>query len=81
MLPKYKRVLLKLSGEALLGKADYGIELGGVVEQILVDPKNPNVLWALVGPRYSGQAPRLYRGGRDGHWEPLDLGAFQPGGE
>ena len=62
------------------GKADYGIELGGVVEQILVDPKNPNVLWALVGPRYSGQAPRLYRGGRDGHWEPLDLGAFQPGG-
>mgnify|MGYP005848665221 FL=1 len=61
------------------GKADYGIELGGVVEQILVDPKNPNVLWALVGPRYSGQAPRLYRGGRDGHWEPLDLGAFQPG--
>lgn len=62
------------------GKADYGIELGGVAEQILVDPKNPNVLWALVGPRYSGQAPRLYRGGRDGHWQPLDLGAFQPGG-
>lgn len=41
------------------GKADYGIELGGVAQQILVDPKNPNVLWALVGPRYSGQAPRL----------------------
>ena len=24
--PKYKRILLKLSGEALLGKADYGID-------------------------------------------------------
>ncbi len=61
------------------GKADYGIALGGSVEQILVDPRNPNVLWALVTPRYSGSASRLYRGGRDGHWEPLDLGAFQPG--
>jgi len=62
------------------GKADFGIDLGGVVEQILVDPKNPNVLWALVSPRYSGSPLRLYRGGRDGHWEPLGLGAFQPGG-
>ncbi|RUA07432.1 MAG: UMP kinase [Fusobacteria bacterium] len=26
MTPKYKRVLLKLSGEALMGKQDYGIE-------------------------------------------------------
>ncbi|MFN0203079.1 MAG: UMP kinase [Bacteroidia bacterium] len=26
MTPKYKRVLLKLSGEALMGKANYGIE-------------------------------------------------------
>ncbi|HST27262.1 MAG TPA: UMP kinase, partial [Rudaea sp.] len=24
--PKYKRILLKLSGEALLGEADYGID-------------------------------------------------------
>jgi uridylate kinase len=24
--PKYKRVLLKLSGEALMGDADYGIQ-------------------------------------------------------
>lgn len=62
------------------GKADYGIELGGVVEQILVDPENSNVLWALVSPRYSGSPLRLYRGGPEGHWEPLDLGAFRPGG-
>jgi uridylate kinase len=26
MTPKYKRVLLKLSGEALMGKQEYGIE-------------------------------------------------------
>ncbi len=24
--PKYRRILLKLSGEALLGEADYGID-------------------------------------------------------
>ncbi|HOR00926.1 MAG TPA: hypothetical protein PLJ35_19095 [Anaerolineae bacterium] len=63
------------------GKADGGTGLGGMAEEILIDPKNPNVLWAVVSPRYSGSAARLYRGGRDGHWEPLDLGAFQQGGD
>ena len=37
MKPKYKRVLIKLSGEALAGKAGHGLDenvISGVVEQI-----------------------------------------------
>jgi len=37
MKPKYKRILLKLSGEALMGKAGYGIDaavLESFAEQI-----------------------------------------------
>jgi len=44
-------------GGRIWGKADYGIELGGVAEQMLVDPKNPNVLWASAAPaRYEGES-------------------------
>jgi len=55
------------------GKADWGIGYGGWVSQILVDPNNPNVLWAVANL----PAPDLWRGGRDGHWERLDLAPFR----
>ncbi len=57
------------------GKADWGM-WGGSVSQILVHPNNPNVLWAI-----NDSGPYLWRGGRDGHWELLDLGPFGPGCE
>ena len=37
--PKYRRVLLKISGEALMGKEAYGIDTG-TVERIAVDVKD-----------------------------------------
>ena len=35
--PKYKRILLKISGEALIGKSDYGIDpdiMNNIAEQV-----------------------------------------------
>ena len=62
------------------GKADWGIEWGGWTTDILVDPTNPNILWAVVrtAGRHGWPPGDLYRGGRDGHWEKLSLGPFTP---
>ena len=62
------------------GKADWGIDWGGWTTDILVDPTNPNILWAVVRTSgHHGWPPGdLYRGGRDGHWEKLNLGQFTP---
>ena len=38
-VPKYRRALLKVSGEALMGKEGYGIDVG-TVERIASDIKN-----------------------------------------
>lgn len=61
------------------GKADDGVsagEGGAWVNAILIDPNNPNVLWAHVRPwtRHDWPQGLVYRGGRDGHWEQLPLG-------
>jgi uridylate kinase len=37
-VPKYRRILLKISGEALMGEASYGIDIG-TVERIAADIK------------------------------------------
>ena len=37
-VPKYRRILLKISGEALMGPASYGIDVG-TVERIAADIK------------------------------------------
>ena len=62
------------------GKADWGVAGGGWVTDILVNPTNPNILWAVVrdGARHGWPPGDLYRGGRDGHWERLDLKQFTP---
>jgi uncharacterized repeat protein (TIGR01451 family) len=62
-------------------KADYGTELGhqyGWVGAILVNPSNPNVIWAHVRAPFRHDWPRgyVYRGGRAGTWERLPLGEF-----
>jgi uncharacterized repeat protein (TIGR01451 family) len=62
-------------------KADYGVEIGyrsAWVGAILINPKNPNVIWAHVRPGIRHGWPRgyVYRGGRDGTWERLPLGEF-----
>ncbi|HNW31495.1 MAG TPA: UMP kinase [Caldisericia bacterium] len=48
--PKYKRILLKLSGEALLGGQPYGIDIKYIndVSKILVDLHNNGVEVAIV---------------------------------
>lgn len=62
------------------GKADWGIPWGGWVTDILVNPTRPGMLWAVVrdGARHGWPPGDLYRGGRDGHWERLDLKQFTP---
>ncbi len=51
------------------------------VSDILVDPTNPNILWAIARASRDGLPPRglLFRGGRDGHWERLALQQYEPG--
>ena len=62
------------------GKADWGVAGGGWVTDILANPTTPSTLWAVVrdGARHGWPPGDLYRGGRDGHWERLDLGRFAP---
>jgi hypothetical protein len=62
------------------GKADEGIPPSSWASDILVDPNNPNILWAVVrSGGHRGWPPGdLYRGGRAGQWERLDLGQFEP---
>ncbi len=45
--PKYKRVLLKISGEALMGGLDYGLDTG-TVDRIAQDIKNVQALGVEV---------------------------------
>jgi len=45
--PHYKRILLKLSGEALMGEKGFGIE-EPIVAQIADDPMTPEAALALV---------------------------------
>ncbi|HPA01733.1 MAG TPA: UMP kinase, partial [Chiayiivirga sp.] len=48
--PKYRRILLKLSGEALMGAADYGIdpEVLGRLAREVVELQNDGVEVGLV---------------------------------
>ena len=46
--PKYKRILLKLSGEALLGERKFGID-GGVLYQIAKELKEVHELGVQIG--------------------------------
>ncbi len=61
------------------GRADDGMFSGpgAGVSSIVIDPVDPNIFFANV--RYAGRfgwpLGTLFRGGRDGHWEQLDVGA------
>jgi len=75
---EYDAVLLKSSDRGRTwGKADDGMfgGPGGTVGQILIDPTDPNIIFANM--RYAGRfgwpLGSLFRGGRDGHWEQLDV--------
>ncbi|NTU61178.1 MAG: uridine monophosphate kinase [Caldiserica bacterium] len=48
--PKYRRILLKLSGESLLGEKSFGIDVNFItkVAQVLIDLHNQNVQIAIV---------------------------------
>lgn len=48
--PKYRRILLKLSGESLLGEKGFGIDVNFItkVAQVLIDLHNQNVQIAIV---------------------------------
>ncbi|MCW3462274.1 UMP kinase [Chitinophaga nivalis] len=59
MLPKYKRILLKLSGEALMGDANYGID-PKVVSQYAYDIKSITDLGVQVAIVIGGG--NIYRG-------------------
>lgn len=54
--------------------------LGSWASDILVNPNDPGMLWAVVRSNRRDLAPAgvLYRGDRDGHWQRLSLGAFEP---
>jgi len=61
--PKYKRVMLKLSGEALMGSLDYGIDRGAVegFAQVIADVRDDGVEVAIVCG-----AGNIFRGSREG---------------
>lgn len=59
MLPKYKRILLKLSGEALMGDANYGID-HKVISQYAYDIKSVTDLGVQVAIVIGGG--NIYRG-------------------
>lgn len=59
MLPKYKRILLKLSGEALMGEANYGID-PKVITQYAYDIKSVTDLGVQVAIVIGGG--NIYRG-------------------
>lgn len=59
MLPKYKRILLKLSGEALMGDANYGID-PKVITQYAYDIKAVTDLGVQVAIVIGGG--NIYRG-------------------
>src|SRR4051794_8638027 len=46
-IPKYRRVLLKVSGEALMGSQSYGIEVAAV-ERIAADVKEASDVGAQI---------------------------------
>jgi len=75
---EYNAVILKSTdGGRTWGKADLGISawVNYAVRAIVIDPTNPNILYANVryGGRFGWPEGWVYRGGRDGHWEPLNL--------
>ena len=39
MLPKYKRILLKLSGESLMGDKSFGFDFGGTYDEVIPNKK------------------------------------------
>ncbi len=45
--PKYKRVLLKISGEALMGEKDYGLD-SQMIERVAADTRDAKALGAQV---------------------------------
>ena len=59
MKPHYKRVLLKLSGEALLGSEDYGVD-PTVIKRIALEIKELNQLGVEVGVVIGGG--NIFRG-------------------
>ena len=59
MLPKYKRILLKLSGEALMGDKNYGFDTG-VINQYAQDIKSITELGVQVAIVIGGG--NIYRG-------------------
>jgi hypothetical protein len=73
-------ILKSTDGGRTWGKADWGIPYGNYTTDILIDPNNPNILWAAVRGegRHTWPPGLVYRGGRDGHWEQLDMGKFTP---
>ena len=50
MLPKYTRVLLKLSGEALMGDKNFGFD-NAVIAQYAADIQNDRGSWSSGGHR------------------------------
>lgn len=59
MLPKYKRILLKLSGEALMGDKSYGFDTN-VINQYAKDIKDVIELGVQVAVVIGGG--NIYRG-------------------
>jgi uridylate kinase len=59
MTPRYKRILLKLSGEALMGEAGYGID-AGVLETFAEEVKSIHDLGIEIGIVIGGG--NIYRG-------------------
>ncbi|ATL46758.1 UMP kinase [Chitinophaga caeni] len=59
MLPKYKRILLKLSGESLMGESNYGID-PKVIQQYAQDIKSVTDLGVQVAVVIGGG--NIYRG-------------------
>src|SRR4030095_8599249 len=59
MLPKFKRVLLKLSGESLMGDKNFGLD-PGVIEQYAQDIKSITELGVQVAIVIGGG--NIYRG-------------------
>ena len=76
MLPKYKRILLKLSGESLMGNKNFGLD-SEVIARYAQDIKSVLELGVQVAVVIGGG--NIYRG-RKGAEGGVDVGAAEGGG-